>query len=159
MVRDIGNIEDPDRRLAVQCLLAGIRAAKPKTVIDEQISLYGTDLIIEGNRYAIDDYRNVVVLRGGNAPATAARALETLFGARIDRGAVVTNNPVETERIKILPGDHPIPVNAASRVPDELWNWLRQLNPKASSSRFLRVVGARLCQRQLTASTWTSSAR
>ena len=125
-------VDDPARRLAVDCLTAGIRAADPATVVADTVALDGTDLVIEGDRYDLATYEEVLVVGGGNAAATAAAALEGLLGEWIDRGAVVTDNPVDTERIEVLPGDHPVPSQrgvestrsmleiAASAGPDDL---------------------------------------
>ncbi|WP_225336356.1 glycerate kinase type-2 family protein [Halomicrobium urmianum] len=109
MMPEIGSVADPDRRLALECVAAGVRAAKPATVIGERVSMDGPELVVDGHRYDLDDYDDVVVVGGGNAAATAASALEDVLGDRIDRGAVVTDNPTETDRIEVLPGDHPVP--------------------------------------------------
>ncbi|WP_247004300.1 glycerate kinase type-2 family protein [Halosolutus gelatinilyticus] len=109
MIPDADAVADPDRRLALECIAAGIQAAEPATVIDERVSVRGSQLVVAGDRYDLDSSEDVVVVGGGNAAATAARALETVLGDRIDRGAVVTDNPVETDRIEVLPGDHPLP--------------------------------------------------
>ncbi len=109
MIPDIDSVADPDCRLALECVAAGIRAATPATVIDERVSLDGSELVVDGERYDLDDYEDVVVVGGGNAAATAVSALEDVLGDRIDRGAVVTDNPAEPERIEVLPGDHPVP--------------------------------------------------
>ncbi len=132
VIPDVDSVADPDRRLALACVAAGIRAATPATVVDEQVSLEGSDLVVDGDRYDLDDYGDVIVVGGGNAAATAGSAVEGVLGDRIDRGAVVTDTPEETERIAVLPGDHPVPSErgvestrrlletAASAGPDDL---------------------------------------
>ncbi len=99
----------PDRELALDCLEAGIRAADPATVVADRISLDGDALVVDGDRYNLGEYGDVVVVGGGKAGGSVAAALEDVLGARIDRGAVVTNNPADTERIAMLPGGHPVP--------------------------------------------------
>ncbi|WP_158059249.1 glycerate kinase type-2 family protein [Halorussus halophilus] len=101
--------DDPSRKLARECVTAGIRAAEPATVVAEHVSLDGTDLRVDGDRYDLSTYDDVFVVGGGNAAATAASALEDVLGERLTGGAVVTDNPVETERIDVLAGDHPVP--------------------------------------------------
>ncbi|NHN61400.1 MULTISPECIES: glycerate kinase [Halorussus] len=109
MIPDVDAVDDPARRLALECVVAGIEAAEPATVVAEQLSLDGPTLVVGGERYDLDDYDEVIVVGGGNAAATAASALEALLGERLDRGAVVTDNPAETDRVEVLPGDHPVP--------------------------------------------------
>jgi len=41
-----------------------------------------------------------------------AAELESVFGNRLDGGVVVSNNPVDTQRVEVLPGDHPVPSQA-----------------------------------------------
>jgi hydroxypyruvate reductase len=100
---------DPARDLALDCLVAGIRAADPATVVPERVSLDGAGLVVDGDRYDLAEDGDVVVLGGGKAAGTVAEALEGVLGDRIDRGAVVTNNPRGTDHVEMLPGDHPVP--------------------------------------------------
>ena len=106
---DIDFVDDPDRKVALDCIAAGIRASDPSAVIDERITLDGTVMTVSDDRYDLSEYGDVLLVGGGNAAATAAKELETVLGDRIDRGVVVTDTPVETERIEVLPADHPIP--------------------------------------------------
>ena len=131
-IRRPADVEEPDRRVALDCLAAGIRAAEPSTVVTERMALEGDTLIVDGHRYDLGTYDRVLVVGGGNAAGTAAEALESVLGDRIDGGAVVTDTPGATERVDVLPGDHPIPSErnvqntrrvvdvAASATPDDL---------------------------------------
>jgi hydroxypyruvate reductase len=115
MIPDVDAVDDLARRLALECVAAGIEAAEPSTVIAEQLSLDGAELQVGEERYDLDAYDDVIVVGGGNAAATAASALEGVLGDRFDRGAVVTDNPAETEQIEVLPGDHPVPSECGVR--------------------------------------------
>jgi len=115
------------RDAALDCLTAGIEAAHPRAVVSDALSLDGGELTIravDGSTatYDLDGYERVLVLGGGNAAGHFAAALEALLGERIDGGAVVTDDPVETDRAEVLPGDHPVPsergVESAARVLD-----------------------------------------
>ena len=97
------------RELALDCVEAGIEAADPETVVPERVSLDGDVLTVAGSTYDLGDYERVLVVGGGNAAATVARALEGVLGDRLSDGVVVTDNPVETESVSVLPGDHPVP--------------------------------------------------
>lgn len=104
-----GNDRETARTLARDCVMAGIRAAEPSTVVAERIAVEGPKLVVDGDRYDLSGYEDVIVIGGGNAAATAAASLESVLGNRLDRGIVVTDNPVDTEQIEILRGDHPVP--------------------------------------------------
>jgi len=109
MIDRPAGVEDPQERVALDCVTAGIEAADPGRAVAERLSLSDSTLVIDGDRYDLANYEHVYVLGGGDDAAVVARALEDLLGAHIDDGAVVTDNPVETERIDVLPGDHPVP--------------------------------------------------
>jgi len=100
---------DADRELALDCVAAGIDAADPAAVVGERVTVDGDDLLVGGDRYDLDAYDRILVAGGGNAAGAAARALEGVLGDRIDGGAVVTDNPVDVERVAVLPSDHPVP--------------------------------------------------
>ncbi|PSP70215.1 glycerate kinase [Halobacteriales archaeon QH_9_66_26] len=108
------------RRVALDCIEAGIRAARPERIVAETIGVDDRTLVVDGTCYALDDYRKIVVLGGGNAAAHVASALEAELGDRIDGGIVVTDDPTGTERIDVLQGDHPTPsargVESTTRV-------------------------------------------
>jgi len=109
-------IEDRDslatseaRETALACVEAGIEAGHPRTVVRDAVALEGNTLSIDGETYDLEEYDEVVVLGGGNAAAHVAVALESVLGDRIDGGVVVTDDPVETERVTVREGDHPVP--------------------------------------------------
>ncbi|KYH27418.1 glycerate 2-kinase [Halalkalicoccus paucihalophilus] len=99
----------PARELALDCIEAGIEAADPERAIAESVSLDGDRLTVGERSYDLGAYEEVVVLGGGNAGGRMASAIEGVLGDRIDRGVVVTDAPEETEKIEVLPGDHPVP--------------------------------------------------
>ncbi|MGQ3411822.1 glycerate kinase type-2 family protein [Natrinema sp. LN54] len=109
-------IEDRDRlassearEVALACIEAGIEAGHPRTVVRDAVALEGDTLRIADAMYDLGEYDEIVVLGGGNAAAHVAVALETVLGDRIDGGVVVTDDPVETERVTVREGDHPVP--------------------------------------------------
>lgn len=99
----------PATDLALDCIAAGIRAADPAQAVRDAMELHGSTLAVDGDEYDLDAYDRIIVLGGGNAAGTAVTGIEAILGDWIDDGVVVTDNPAETERIRILPGDHPIP--------------------------------------------------
>jgi len=112
----------PARETALDCIEAGLEAADPERIVAETLSVDGSVLTVLDTEYDLDAFEELLVLGGGNAAGRMAVALESLLGDRIDRGAVVTDAPGETERIDQLPGDHPVPsergVESARRVLD-----------------------------------------
>lgn len=67
---------------AADCLLAGIEAAHPREVIANTIALEDETLIVDGHRIDLD---------------------------RIDGDAVVTDDPVDANRVAVRDGTHPLP--------------------------------------------------
>ncbi|ELZ43805.1 hydroxypyruvate reductase [Halorubrum californiense DSM 19288] len=112
-----GHASDPARELALDCVTAGIEAAHPANVVEDALSLDGDRLTVrsvDGTETVRDlaTYDRVLVAGAGNAAGHFAAAVERLLGDRVDGGAVVTDDPVEAERIDVLPGDHPTPSEA-----------------------------------------------
>ncbi|GAB3691197.1 glycerate kinase [Salinarchaeum chitinilyticum] len=103
----------PEAALAVDCLLAGIDAARPETVLAETVRVDGSTLIVDGESYDLDVFERVLVLGGGNAAGRMAAALEARLGDRIDDGIVVTDDPVPLDVVESVTGSHPTPDRAA----------------------------------------------
>ncbi|QSG08201.1 glycerate kinase type-2 family protein [Halapricum desulfuricans] len=97
------------RELALSCLEAGIEAARPDRVVAEQVAVEGDALSIAGTRYDLSAYDELVLLGGGKAADAVARALEGVLDDRLDRGLVVTSDPVETDAVEVVEGSHPVP--------------------------------------------------
>lgn len=94
---------------ALACVEAGIEAAHPWNAIREAVRLDGDDLEIDGDVYDLREYDEMVVLGGGKAAGAIAVELEAVLGDRLSRGAVVVPEPVETDRIEVFVGGHPLP--------------------------------------------------
>ncbi|MFB6085427.1 MAG: glycerate kinase [Halodesulfurarchaeum sp.] len=102
-------VRSPAHATVLDALLAGIEASDPARVIEATVTVDGSELTVEGSTWDLAAYEEVIVLGGGNAASQVARALEDTLGDRLDGGVVVTDDPVETERVQVLPGDHPVP--------------------------------------------------
>jgi len=110
MIRNRDALADTTAHVtAVACVEAGIEAAHPERVVRESVALDGDTLEIGPERHDLSAYDSVVVLGGGNAAAHVSAALEGILGDAIDGGLVVTDDPVPTETVDVLPADHPIP--------------------------------------------------
>jgi len=122
-VRNRGELARGDAyEVVLDCIEAGIEAAHPERVLADALSLSGGQLRIGGDVYDLDAYDDVLVLGGGKAAGQVAAALEALLGDSIDGGAVVTDDPVKTDRVDVAEGSHPVPsetgVKGARRVLD-----------------------------------------
>ncbi|WP_435335848.1 glycerate kinase type-2 family protein [Haloarchaeobius sp. TZWWS8] len=106
--------------VARDCLLAGIEAGYPQTVVAQSCSLEGSTLTISGQGYNLDAYDEVVVLGGGNAAGMLAAALEDLLGDWLTGGLVVTDVPAETDRVEVREGDHPLPSERNRTATDDI---------------------------------------
>jgi len=100
--------------LVLDCLAAGIEAARPERVLADALSLSGDQLRIGGDVYDLDAYDDVLVVGGGKAAGQVATALESLLGDTLDGGVVVTDDPVETGRVDVVEGSHPVPNEAGA---------------------------------------------
>ena len=114
-VRNRGELARGDaHEVVLDCIEAGIEAAHPERVLADALSLSGGQLRIGGDVYDLDAYDDVLVLGGGKAAGQVAAALEALLGDSIDGGAVVTDDPVETDRVDVAEGSHPVPSEAGA---------------------------------------------
>lgn len=103
------NPDDPVCELALEALEAGITAAQPATVLQEQLTLEDATLSVEGASYDLDAYEEVVVLGGGNAAGRVASCLAALLGDYLTDGVIVTDDPAPAGPIEMIDGTHPIP--------------------------------------------------
>jgi hydroxypyruvate reductase len=97
--------------VVLDCLAAGIDAARPSTVIQKRVA-YDADedsLVVAGESYDLSGIENVYVVGGGNAAGAIAHAVEEVLSSRLTAGAVVTDATRETTNIETLRGDHPVP--------------------------------------------------
>ena len=99
----------PAKRLALDCIVEGITASHPNTVINRAVSLDGSILSIAGHTVDLSDYEEVLVVGAGKASGTMAQALEAILGDTIDAGEVICPTTVETASIDISLGTHPLP--------------------------------------------------
>lgn len=105
----------PAHALALDCLEAGIAAARPGRAVDRHCSVEDETLWIRDTAYDLSAYESVVVVGGGKAADGLAAALEALLdGVCSVDGAVVTHEPTAaTDTIEIHEGDHPTPGEAS----------------------------------------------
>mgnify|MGYP002760469107 FL=1 len=111
----------PAHELALDCLTAGIEAARPERAVERHCAVENDTFRIKDGEYDLSAYDSIRVLGGGKAADDLAAAFETLLGGRVSGGVVVTNQPTaEPERVTVRTGEHPTPaegsVSGASAV-------------------------------------------
>ncbi|AFZ74291.1 glycerate kinase type-2 family protein [Natronobacterium gregoryi] len=116
------------KQVALECLLAGIETAHPEVRVEETISLREETLEIDGAEYDLETYDDVVLVGAGNAAGQFAAALEDLLRPSLTAGAVVTDDPVETEVVDVLSGDHPVPSDEGVRNARTVLECAREAN-------------------------------
>lgn len=100
----------PAHELALDCLEAGIEAARPERAVRRHCSLDGDRLRIRGAEYDLARYDEVIVLGGGKAADGLAAALADLLGDRLAGGVVVTDEPTARPApVDVREGGHPVP--------------------------------------------------
>jgi len=110
MIHDRDALADsPAHEVALDCIAAGIAAAQPERVVRESVTFDGDQVRVGDEILDLGAFETVLVLGAGKGAAHVARALEGVLGDAIDGGVVVTDDPVETARVEVLPGDHPVP--------------------------------------------------
>ncbi|PSP82921.1 glycerate kinase [Halobacteriales archaeon QH_8_68_33] len=121
MIRERDRLaRSPAHETALACIEAGIEAAHPERVVEDSVSLESDSLRVADATYDLAAYDEVVVVGGGKAAAGVAAALETELGEAFAGGVVVTDTPVETDRVDVVEASHPVPdeagVDGARRV-------------------------------------------
>ena len=126
----------PAHDVALTCVAAGIERSLPERVVAEAITVDDATLSVDGTRYDLEIYEEILVVGGGNAAGKMAEALENLLGDRITSGAIVTDALGVCERVEQFEGAHPIPdstnVEGAERV--------RELVAKAGEETLVLAV-------------------
>ena len=103
------------RRLALDTVAAGIRAANPAAAVDRLVHVQGSALTADGHHFDLTRVRSILILGAGKASAPIAAAMEAKLGNRLAGGLVVSrreaSGPVEEglRRVEIVEADHPVP--------------------------------------------------
>lgn len=113
----------PAHELALDCLAAGIEAARPERAVTRHCAFDDGTLRIRDAEYDLSTYDSIRILGGGKAADDLAAAFETLLGDRVNGGVVVTNErTADPERVTVRNGEHPTPgegsVSGATAVLD-----------------------------------------
>ena len=102
------------RSKALAILAAALEAVDPKEAIKGQVSLIENTLRVGERAYDLSRYRRIIVVGGGKAGASMAKAIEEILGPRIAAGLVNVKygHTADTQVIKVNEAGHPIPDEA-----------------------------------------------
>jgi glycerate 2-kinase len=101
---------DP-RQKAIDIFLAGVESVKPDNLIKRCVSINQNILQIEELAFDLSAIKSIFVVGAGKASAAMAQSMESILGARITAGHVVTkyDHSVPLKFIGITEAGHPVP--------------------------------------------------
>ena len=98
----------PARELALDCLAAGIEAARPERAVERQCAVRNGTLRVRDADYDLSAYEEVLVVGGGKAADGLAAALADRLDP--DGGVVVTGaRTADPDGVAVRLGEHPTP--------------------------------------------------
>lgn len=96
MIRNRGQLAtSAARQVALDCIEAGIRAARPERIVADAIDVNETALIVGDDEYDLDEFRKAPVIGSGNAAAHMATAFETKLRDHIDSVDTEESRPTD----------------------------------------------------------------
>jgi glycerate 2-kinase len=103
------------RRIALDVVATGLRAADPAAAVRRQVRLDGNRLRVGGRSIDLDAVASIVVLGAGKASLGVVAALEELLGDRIREGLLVVRDRADSvlSRVEVVQTDHPVPSEAS----------------------------------------------
>ncbi|WP_247729386.1 glycerate kinase type-2 family protein [Halovivax limisalsi] len=107
----------PAHEVALDCLEAGIAAARPARLVSEAVTAEAETLRVGDSTYDLSRFDRLLLLGGGKAADGLARALADALGDRIDGGSIVTTPKPEDgldspATVDVADGTHPVPSEA-----------------------------------------------
>lgn len=102
------------RHDAIAIFRAALKAADPMQAVRRFLRREGGTLIAGSKRYPLARFERVFVLGAGKAAASMASAVESVLGARVTGGLVVTKygHGLPLKRIAVAEAGHPVPDEA-----------------------------------------------
>lgn len=99
------------RQKALDIFLAGVDSVMPDQLMHRYVSVDQNILQIEHLRYDLDTIDHIYIVGAGKASAAMANAIESILGASITHGHIVTkyNHSIPLQYITITEAGHPVP--------------------------------------------------
>jgi len=98
-----------NRKLALAIAESGLAAINTEEVILNSIKLRKNILNVAGKSFDLANYKKIKVVGFGKASPSAALALEKILDSKIEEGAVVGIQKVDSKYIETFVGTHPRP--------------------------------------------------
>lgn len=120
------------RQLALDMIMAGVRAADPTNAVKNNVKLEGRRLLISGVEYDLDKYDRVLLFGIGKASTPMCAAFESILEP--DGGLAITKlgeeiSIVETKTIPIRRAYHPEPREVNIQYSQEIWDMVDAISP------------------------------
>ena len=99
------------RQIALDIFLSGVETVKPAHLIKNHVSITDDTLLISGISFDLKALKNIYVTGFGKASAAMSLALESILGARITEGCVITKygHAMPQQYTEIIEAGHPVP--------------------------------------------------
>ena len=101
-----------NRKMALEIAVAGFESISTKMVVKNKIKLENNFLLVNGESFDLNKFKNIKVIGFGKSSLEAALALEKILDSKIKEGAVIGLSKVICKRIETFVGTHPRPSEA-----------------------------------------------
>lgn len=120
------------RKQCLRILEAGLEAIDTERVTDAQFTYdsKADSIYILGQKFALKDFKSVVVVGAGKIAVAAANVIERKLGDRLTGGIVIDIVPGNFKKIVSRVGTHPLPSSANTAATDEIIAMLEKLDEK-----------------------------
>ncbi|MFH0835084.1 MAG: DUF4147 domain-containing protein [Candidatus Micrarchaeota archaeon] len=106
-----GHTHSVERRLCLRAIEAGMNAVEPRELMRRRLKVESGILRVDGLRYDLGSFRNILVVGAGKASGAMAEAIEALLP--VSSGAVCVPRGTEadfsTRAIRLISAGHPKP--------------------------------------------------
>ncbi|OGI70992.1 hypothetical protein A3B84_02335 [Candidatus Nomurabacteria bacterium RIFCSPHIGHO2_02_FULL_35_13] len=114
----------PNRKMALEIMEAGLSAISTKKIVESSVSVVGNILFIKGKPFNLAKYKKIKIVGFGKSSCGAALILEEILGPRINEGAVIGLNKVDSKYIETFSGTHPRPSEANAEAGKKIYEIL-----------------------------------
>ncbi|VVB68396.1 Glycerate 2-kinase [Candidatus Norongarragalina meridionalis] len=106
-----GHTHSVERRLCLDAIEAGMNAVEPRALIRSRLGVENGVLRVDGKRYDLRGFRNIIAVGAGKASGAMAEAVEDILPVSV--GAVCvprgTEDDFRTKSIRLIGAGHPKP--------------------------------------------------
>lgn len=119
------------RKSAIEIFLAGVESVKPDNLIHRFVSLNNDTLRIGELTFDLTKLDHIYVIGAGKASGLMAQSLETILGARITAGHIVTKygHACPLHHITLTEAGHPVPDENGIQSTEKILTLAQQAGP------------------------------